>query len=601
MPLKREQSQRALGWVKWNSSKASLNSNSSSSNNNSKRSAEHEIIHLGGSRVGPSMESLQVPGATRPTAKRGAQWAFDSPAPSPPGIGLAVSSQNGSDSDRPITQWFPSWQVGVEKGKDKPQSSAPAPQTASHAHTTSNSNNSSNSNYSNNSNNSNTDTADERYRHSPSMASSSSNAYPQSPPEMGSPMVSRTGSPEEYPEDNDPPRSSQFPKRSTSLSQASRYAPPRLTKRAMRAGPTMKAKEIHLRRTQSHADTQRPAGWRASPPPPLNIPGHEGRPQIRETAPTPPHINISTEEEIHPLREHQVRQIPPPPRIDIQEEEDESGEDDEEQPRYHQRRETSPSGHRHREPPQSGRSAVNSPPERSRWPPPLLRGAPPTGPLPPISGARRGSQSKVRDPTHARGLSISSDQSGEFSPGTVVEVSGRRPAATTRPKHTPKERLWLHRNYRGEANFLRAWGLEIRIEGERTEGLEILRELMESEVQEERDGRGDAGGQRNGQGYGHGQGGVMVVNSPAREPAGLDVIAEERHSREIPFRPAPTQQRPGRPADGAGDRPRTAEREVGGLKVRERTEAEKHSSYGSADLVLQQYLDTRINGDGSVV
>ncbi|KAK8076603.1 hypothetical protein PG994_003875 [Apiospora phragmitis] len=54
-----------------------------------------------------------------------------------------------------------------------------------------------------------------------------------------------------------------------------------------------------------------------------------------------------------------------------------------------------------------------------------------------------------------------------------------RTAKTTR--HTREERLWLHRNYRGEANFLRAWGFSIDSEEDRDEGAALLRELCQSE------------------------------------------------------------------------------------------------------------------------
>ncbi|KAL2175897.1 uncharacterized protein P884DRAFT_279028 [Thermothelomyces heterothallicus CBS 202.75] len=48
-------------------------------------------------------------------------------------------------------------------------------------------------------------------------------------------------------------------------------------------------------------------------------------------------------------------------------------------------------------------------------------------------------------------------------------------------RHTREERVWLHVNYRGEAPFLQAWGLDIANPGDRLEGLTILRELMQAE------------------------------------------------------------------------------------------------------------------------
>ncbi|KAK6851607.1 hypothetical protein PG995_011732 [Apiospora arundinis] len=61
----------------------------------------------------------------------------------------------------------------------------------------------------------------------------------------------------------------------------------------------------------------------------------------------------------------------------------------------------------------------------------------------------------------------------------VPSKSSSQPAKTTR--FTREERLWLHRNYRGEANFLRAWGLSIDSEEDRDEGAALLRELVQSE------------------------------------------------------------------------------------------------------------------------
>ncbi|KAK3325034.1 hypothetical protein B0H66DRAFT_109231 [Apodospora peruviana] len=58
------------------------------------------------------------------------------------------------------------------------------------------------------------------------------------------------------------------------------------------------------------------------------------------------------------------------------------------------------------------------------------------------------------------------------SPNTTIAAghSGQR--------HTREERMWLHENYRGEAPFLLAWGLDITRMEDREEGLAILRDLM---------------------------------------------------------------------------------------------------------------------------
>ncbi|KAH6846993.1 hypothetical protein B0I37DRAFT_430200 [Chaetomium sp. MPI-CAGE-AT-0009] len=70
---------------------------------------------------------------------------------------------------------------------------------------------------------------------------------------------------------------------------------------------------------------------------------------------------------------------------------------------------------------------------------------------------------------------------------------------TLPPRHTRQERVWLHVNYRGEAPFLQAWGLEIGKVEDRVEGVGILRDLMRAEMEEEEsDFEEGKGGGRNG-------------------------------------------------------------------------------------------------------
>lgn len=48
----------------------------------------------------------------------------------------------------------------------------------------------------------------------------------------------------------------------------------------------------------------------------------------------------------------------------------------------------------------------------------------------------------------------------------------------SRQKYSLQERMWLHRNYHGEAPFLAAWGLDIASQQDREEGVGIVKELM---------------------------------------------------------------------------------------------------------------------------
>ncbi|KAK8022363.1 hypothetical protein PG993_013130 [Apiospora rasikravindrae] len=94
---------------------------------------------------------------------------------------------------------------------------------------------------------------------------------------------------------------------------------------------------------------------------------------------------------------------------------------------------------------------------------------PSTQPPPPVPG-QTGQVSSLTRSSSLSGPKIS----------LVVDPKAR-PAKTKR--HTREERLWLHKNYRGEANFLRAWGLSIDSEEDRDEGAALMRELCQSELE----------------------------------------------------------------------------------------------------------------------
>jgi len=61
------------------------------------------------------------------------------------------------------------------------------------------------------------------------------------------------------------------------------------------------------------------------------------------------------------------------------------------------------------------------------------------------------------------------------------EKTQTRPETDDSVRHTRQERVWLHINYRGEAPFLQAWGLNITKPADRLEGLAILRELIQAD------------------------------------------------------------------------------------------------------------------------
>ncbi|RYO76467.1 hypothetical protein DL766_006399 [Monosporascus sp. MC13-8B] len=110
----------------------------------------------------------------------------------------------------------------------------------------------------------------------------------------------------------------------------------------------------------------------------------------------------------------------------------------------------------------------SSAPGAKSLPPPA--GPPPSMPLPII---KEPSAQNKETSTAAAPTAITTGS------GNSTQPKSRRP-----PRHTPQERLWLHRNYRGEAPFLKAWGLSINSEEDREEGKTILQDLMRGEEEE---------------------------------------------------------------------------------------------------------------------
>ncbi|KAI3325106.1 hypothetical protein HD806DRAFT_492010, partial [Xylariaceae sp. AK1471] len=526
MPLSRESSQRALNWVRRNPSKTSLNSNKGP-----KRAAEPEIIHLGGARVGTAFEVLDLPAPDRskPTERPLTQWTFDPPPPNPPGIGIAIASLDSSknetstasdlDSDRPITQWFHTLEPGGETSKN--ESPDLVLQTAyPYA-------------------NSNADAAEEKLL-SPLTPGPSSIATSHASSASLSPSPSSLSSPVDFPETN-PSRAVQFPKRSTSLSQASRHAPPRMPTRFEGESFPLRAKEIQLRRTQSNADAQKPPDVCRVSPPPISQDNKECL-QLHEASPPSPKTHDA------------------------------------------ERNTRSPPKHVNRT-------------QDSRVLPPLTS-APPNTPLPPISATKLAGYGKTRRQLHRRGSSSgSSDRSKERSPPRELPelADGQQPG--TNQKLTSKERFWLHRHYRGEATFLKAWGLDITSEDDREEGLAILRELMDGETQEEKESQES-------QRMHHRSGSVSrsstATSSSGRDAIGLDVIAEERQSREFPSHSATESLDYAAEAENefwkaqyyTGDqRPKVP---IASFSTK-RPGLEKHSRTESESSVLGAYLDLRLS------
>ncbi|KAK4097556.1 hypothetical protein N658DRAFT_569231 [Parathielavia hyrcaniae] len=96
---------------------------------------------------------------------------------------------------------------------------------------------------------------------------------------------------------------------------------------------------------------------------------------------------------------------------------------------------------------------------------------------------KRDRKSKSKD-TEKPPSALSSSPDGTGSMSRRRERPGAADSkgdTANRVRHTRKERIFLHVNYRGEAPFLKAWGLDIKKPADRVEGLAILRDLMQAE------------------------------------------------------------------------------------------------------------------------
>ncbi|OTA60676.1 hypothetical protein K449DRAFT_435070 [Hypoxylon sp. EC38] len=94
---------------------------------------------------------------------------------------------------------------------------------------------------------------------------------------------------------------------------------------------------------------------------------------------------------------------------------------------------------------------------------------------------------------------------------------------------TSEQILWLHRNYRGEATFLKAWGLHITRDSDRERGLEIMRELMAAEIPKEKEEVVKQGRQQKQRDQ---QGRLQFKAPPTRDKEALHAIEEEKNSHE---------------------------------------------------------------------
>ncbi|KAI1375803.1 hypothetical protein F4677DRAFT_420768 [Hypoxylon crocopeplum] len=110
---------------------------------------------------------------------------------------------------------------------------------------------------------------------------------------------------------------------------------------------------------------------------------------------------------------------------------------------------------------------------------------PPPGPSLPLSTAKEEKQAKEQSMENERPFTEPQHSVTESRTKAIVPMDLERPSHGSRQRLTPEQMVWLHRNYRGEATFLKAWGLHITRDMDREQGLEILRELMAAELPKE--------------------------------------------------------------------------------------------------------------------
>ncbi|KAK3905509.1 hypothetical protein C8A05DRAFT_12688 [Staphylotrichum tortipilum] len=111
--------------------------------------------------------------------------------------------------------------------------------------------------------------------------------------------------------------------------------------------------------------------------------------------------------------------------------------------------------------------------------------------LPPLGlAAPPGAGNAVGDSTPRRAEDGCEDENKPLPPEPELpnaipreQPSGSKAEAGAPITLTRRERIWLHVNYRGEGPFLRAWGLDITKPVDRSEGLALLRDLIQAECE----------------------------------------------------------------------------------------------------------------------
>ncbi|ETS87168.1 hypothetical protein PFICI_00996 [Pestalotiopsis fici W106-1] len=201
--------------------------------------------------------------------------------------------------------------------------------------------------------------------------------------------------------------------------------------------------------------------------------------------------------------------------------------------------------------------------ETQWFPLPPLISPPPSKPLPTVSA-----------------ISPTSPDDGNPNKSPVVPAEIQQqpdPKAKALPEKpvsrlSPQERLWLHRNYRGEATFLKAWGLSIEKREDREEGVAMMRELMAAEDEKKRAKKAEKA-----RDLGHPDGGLQII------------VEEERSTHSEPEKPSPRMLDPQSAAKPQGLRVPTRN------YTHPASPTDRHTRSESESSVLGSYLDIRMS------
>ncbi|KAI0168679.1 hypothetical protein BJ166DRAFT_261876 [Pestalotiopsis sp. NC0098] len=208
--------------------------------------------------------------------------------------------------------------------------------------------------------------------------------------------------------------------------------------------------------------------------------------------------------------------------------------------------------------------------------PPPLMSPPPARPLPAVAATSPTSPADKRKSMIVAPLAMATENQ-QPQPQEQQQQQQQDPKAKALPQKpvsrlSPQERLWLHRNYRGEATFLKAWGLSIEKKEDREEGVAMMRELMIAEDEKKRAKR-----EEKARDLGHPDGGLQII------------VEEEKATHSEPEKPSPRMLDPESAAKPQGLRVPTRNHTYPASPT------ERHMRSESESSVLGSYLDVRMS------